>query len=132
MRDAVTNIEPQTSWDKAFDILADQPAWLTRQLDFFAAGTTFEVRRTQLRNDGRQLTFGLECEGPEAPLSEQIKDGKMIKAQVRMNLATIAANVTIEAGLPIEEWEHVLPLVEELAAKRKPRKPKMLKVKKAG
>jgi hypothetical protein len=120
----------QTAWDRVFDILADKPAWLTRQLDFFAAGTTFEVRRTQLRKDGRQLTFGLECEEEEAPLSERIKDGKMIQAQVRMNLATIAANVTIEAGLPIEDWEHVLPLVEELAAKRKPKKPKMLKVKK--
>lgn len=119
----------KTAWDRVFDILSDKPAWLTRQLDLFAAGTTFEVRRTQLRKDGRQLTLGLECEGEEAPLSEQIKDGKMFKAQVRMNLATIAANVIIEAGLPIEDWEHVLPLVEELAAKRKPRKPKMLKVK---
>lgn len=127
MMNTGVEVETQAGWDRAFDILADQPVWLKRQLDHWSAGTTTEVKRTQPKNDGSQLALDVGG-GPEAAYPYNLEGGKMIKANVRMNLATIAANVAIEAGLPIEEWKHVLPLVEELAAKRKPRKPKILHV----
>ncbi len=100
---------------KAAVLLADPPGWLSRLVELYRSGRTWQVKRTAPKVPRDQQSFDLGLESGEAalPYPDNLNGGKTVACEVSMTIKAICAAVAAEIGAPVLEWERLRPEVEE-------------------